>query len=275
MTGMWPSNARCAVMLGFDVDGRWLWLSLNRDSAKFPSLMSMGDYGIRVAMPRILRLLDEYRVKATFFVPGRLAEEEPDMVRHIARQGHEVGHHGYLHESVVGLERKAEFDILEKGIEVIKSLTGSRPTGYRAPFWELTENSLDLLLETGFSYDSSLMGDDAPYVLDRPGGRIVEVPPHWSLDDYPYLAYAPRARVQQPITSPRVVFDAWSGEFDGAYRYRGALLLTMHPQIIGRPGRILMLEELLRHIRAHADAVFMTGAEMAQHFLKQPRSQGA
>lgn len=274
MTGMWAGDTRCGVMLGFDVDGRWLWLSLKRDSANLPSLMSSGDYGIKVALPRILNLLDEYKIKATFFVPGRLAEEEPDMVRHIARRGHEIGHHGYVHESVVGLEQKAESDLLEKGIEILKSLTGARPTGYRVPFWELTENSLDLLTEKGFSYDSSLMGDDAPYVLDRPGGRIVELPPHWSLDDFPYLAYAPRARVQQPITSPRVVFDAWSAEFDGAYRYGGALLLTMHPQIIGRPGRMVMLEDLLRHIRAHRDAAFMTGAEMAQHFLKQPRRQG-
>ena len=162
MTGIWPNDTRCMVMLGFDIDG--VSSAINRDpaSANLPSLMSMREYGPSVATPRILDLLDRNDIPASFYIPGYVAETHEELVRDIVERGHEVAHHGYMHEPPATLTRDEEADVLDRGIEILSRLTGSAPAGYRSPSWELSEHSLELLADRGFTYDSSLMGDDVP-----------------------------------------------------------------------------------------------------------------
>ena len=266
MSGIWPGNIQCVAMLTFDVDGVSSWLRRNPDFAKLPSLLSMAEYGPSVAMPRILDLLDGYGIKGSFYVPGYVAETHPDLTREIVRRGHEVGHHGYMHEPPASMTAAAEREVLEKGLSILTDLTGVAPRGYRSPSWELSEVSLDLLAEYGFHYDSSLMGDDAPYALraEEPGKRLVEVPIHWVLDDAPNFVYAPSANRLGPMRSPEEVYQTWSAEFDGLYRYGRSFHLTMHPQYIGRPGRLLMLERLIKYIRSHANVEFMRVGDVAE-----------
>src|SRR5690606_246683 len=139
---------------------------------------SMGEFGPRVAVPRILEMLREYDVPASFYVPGWVAERWPEAVEAIATAGHEVGHHGYLHEAPASLSREEEADVLDRGCTILQDITGHRPEGYRSPSWELSEHSLALLAERGFLYDSSLMGDDAPYSVPagEGGSMLVEIP---------------------------------------------------------------------------------------------------
>lgn len=266
MSGIWPGDTQCVAMLTFDVDGVSSWLWRDANFARFPSLMSMAEYGPSVAAPRILDLLDKHRIKASFYVPGYVAETHVNLVEDIAGRGHEVGHHGYMHEPPGYLDPKQETEILEKGIDILKGITGQAPTGYRSPSWELSEVSVDLLASRGFTYDSSLMGDDAPYVLnaDDPARRLVEVPVSWSLDDAPNFVYAPAANRLGPMRNPDEVFGAWSAEFEGLYQYGRAFNLTMHPQYIGRPGRLLMLERLINHIRAFPNVEFMRVCDVAE-----------
>ena len=266
MSGIWPGDIQCVAMLTFDVDGVSSWLRRDPKYGSLPSLMSMAEYGPSVAAPRILDLLDKHAIKASFYVPGYVAESHQDLVREIAARGHELGHHGYLHEAPASMSPEEEEQVLERGIQILGDLTGHAPKGYRSPSWELSPVSLELLARHGFLYDSSMMGDDAPYLLNSGSmsSPLVEVPIHWVLDDAPNFVYAPSANRLGPMRSPEEVYGTWAAEFEGLYRYGRAFNLTMHPQYIGRPGRLLMLERLINHIRSFPDVEFMRVVDVAQ-----------
>ncbi len=264
MSGIWPGGTRCVVMLGFDVDG--VSSALNRDpnTAKLPSLMSLREYGPTVAAPRILDLLDSYDIKASFYVPGYVAETHQQLVEEIARRGHEVAHHGYMHEPPATLSPEQEAEVLDRGIDILERITGHAPLGYRSPGWELSEHSLGYLAERGFVYDSSLMGDDIPYLVDANGRDIVEIPVHWELDDAPYFGYAPALGNRAVMASPEQVYQVWHAGFEGAYYYRRAFVLTMHPYIIGRPGRLRMLERLIQKMAELPGVKFERAIDVAR-----------
>ena len=275
MSGIWPGNTQCVAMLTFDVDGVSSWLNRNPDFINHPSLMSMAEYGPSVATPRILDMLDAHDIKSSFFVPGYVAETHVDLVKEIASRGHEVGHHGYMHEPPSTLSPEEEKGVLERGISILKDITGVAPVGYRSPSWELSEHSLEFLASLGFTYDTSLMGDDAPYMVDAPGAskQLVELPIHWLLDDAPNFVYAPVANRLGPMRNPDEVFGTWAAEFEGLYRYGRTFNLTMHPQYIGRPGRLLMLERLIDHIRSFPNGEFMRCQDVAELWANRSGNQ--
>ena len=186
---MWPDKIRCPVSLGFDVDGVSGAINRNPKTRNLPSLMSMREYGPSVAMPRILDLLDEYEIKASFFVPGFIAETHIKLIEDLVLRGHEIGHHGYMHEPPATLNKEEEAEVLDRGTAILKKITGNVPAGYRSPSWELSNNSIQLLHDRKFEYDSSLMGNDIPYIVNVGSGSIVEVPIHWELDDHPFFSY--------------------------------------------------------------------------------------
>src|SRR5690606_2426179 len=97
----WPNGYRCAVMISFDVDGPSNWINRNKNAKELPATYSLGEYGPLRGVPRILDLLEEYRVKSTFFVPAWIAEQYPKNFKEIDEAGHEIGHHGYMHELFV------------------------------------------------------------------------------------------------------------------------------------------------------------------------------
>ena len=264
MAGIWPDDIRCVVSLGFDVDGVSGVIVRRPDAARLPSLLSMREYGPSVAMPRILDLLDEHDIKASFFIPGYVAETHPELVREIQRRGHEIGHHGYMHEPPATLSREREEEVLDRGITILRRITGQRPRGYRSPSWELSADSLALLAEREFFYDSSLMGDDAPYFVEAEGRRMVEIPVHWELDDAPYFAYTPALNWRSLMASPEYVFQVWSAAFEGAHHYGRAFILTLHPFAIGRPGRLRMLDRLIRYMKGFEGVRFMRAVDLAE-----------
>ncbi len=248
-TVAWKGAARCAVSLTFDVDGETLWISNDAANARRPGILSHGAYGPKVGVPLILELLDRYAIQGTFFVPGWIAEKYPDVVERIHWSGHEIGHHGYLHEWPDSEQPEVEREVLLKGISALEKVAGERPVGYRSPAWELSDNSLDYLKDEGFLYSSNLMDDFVPYM--HPQG-IVELPVQWILDDAPYFLFRTR-NPSRPIWPNHLVLSAWKEEFHGIYQHGGLFNLTMHPQFIGRPGRIHMLEQLIQSIRSYPD----------------------
>ncbi len=264
MSGIWHGDTRCVVMLGFDIDG--VSSAINRDpaSANLPSLMSMREYGPSVATPRILDVLERRDIRASFYIPGYVAETHEGLVKDIHARGHEVAHHGYMHEPPATLSRADEADVLDRGIEILEGLTGEAPAGYRSPSWELSENSLELLADRDFVYDSSLMGDDVPYRVYVDERTLIEIPVHWELDDAPYFNYAPSLGARPVMASPGQVYDVWSSGFEGAYHYGRAFVLTMHPYIIGRPGRVRMLERLLDFIGGFRGVEFSRAVDVAR-----------
>ena len=265
------------VCLSFDFDAMSSWIAGFR--TKSPNALSRGEFG-RVGALRLLDLMQQYRIRSTWFVPGHTIEAFPAAAERIVAEGHEVGHHGYCHEDPRPLELPEERSILERGIALIEGLTGSSPRGYRCPSGSFSDNTLGLLVEYGFSYDSSMMADDfspyycrvgheapidAPYVFGREVD-LVEVPFSWHLDDHPYFEHVRSRRGINPgLAAPSRVYEVWAGDFDYLCHKLGAgvYTLTMHPQVIGRGHRLLMLEKLILHMRK-SDVNFTTMGEFVQ-----------
>jgi len=259
----WPEGARIAVALSFDFDNETPSL---RDNQTSPSLMSNGQYGARAGLPRVLSLLEEYDVPASFFIPAVSALLYPEEVKKIVAAGHEVGVHGWIHERNSGLAKADEKALLEKAVETLTQLTGRKPVGLRTPSWDYSPHTLEIIEELGLLYDSSLMADDSPYELvsaGRPTG-IVELPVEWILDDAPYFNMS-RFGNLRPHTTPDEVLSIWKAEFDVAYEEGGLFVLTNHPHIIGHRSRIAMLGRLLQHIRRHEGVWFATHEQVARY----------
>ncbi len=267
MSGIWQGDTRCVAVLSFDVDGVSGAINKNPDTARYPSTMSMREYGPSIGAPRVLDMLDEYDIKASFFIPGYVAETHESLVMDIKNRGHEIAHHGYMHEPPATLSREQEEEILDRGTAIIERITGEKPRGYRSPSWELTEHSLTLLAERGFVYDASMMGNDIPYLVDANGTQLVEIPGHWELDDVPYFNYSPSLGTRPLMATPEHVYQVWSAAFEGLYHYGRSFILTMHPFCIGRPSRLRMLERLIRYIREFPGVEFMRAIDLARLFV--------
>ncbi|MFJ4514361.1 polysaccharide deacetylase [Streptomyces sp. NPDC088816] len=262
----WPDGVRAAAAFTFDVDAESCVLAHDPSASSRMSLMTHQAYGPRVGVPRLLRLLRRQEVRATFFVPGFTADTYPDMVRSIVAEGHEVAHHGYLHEPMQGIDAALEAEYLDRGLEALDRL-GIRPTGYRAPWWEMNWHTPDLLIERGFRYDSSLLDGDTPYRLHGTGtaGDLVEIPVDWGLDDWEQYAFYPGWTGSGVIESPRKVHEMWLLEAQAHHAESGCFVLTNHPFISGRPSRAAALERLIEDVRALDGMWVTTLGEIAAH----------
>jgi peptidoglycan/xylan/chitin deacetylase (PgdA/CDA1 family) len=264
----WPEGAKVAVALSFDFDAETNAL---RDGQYSPGILSQGEYSARVAIPRILGLLDKYRIPASFFVPAVTALLHPAEIKAIVAAGrHEVGLHGWIHERNSLLTEAEERECMKKAFDTLKQMTGQAPVGIRTPSWDFSAYTLKLIREFGLLYDSSLMADDRPYEIlehGQPTG-VVELPVEWLLDDYPYFGFERFSDVRPHIT-PGEVFEIWAAEFDKAYEEGTLFVLTMHPKYIGHRSRILMLEKLIQHILAHKNVWFVTHEAVARYVKKE------
>jgi len=264
-----------AVCLTFDFDAVSLWITTMKQTSATP--LSRGEFGVRVGLPRLLELLTQTSVTATFFTPAHTAKAFPDAVRCIRDAGHEIALHGDCHESPVGLTVEEEERLFDRSIAGLTAVLGRRfsPKGYRSPAWDLTKNSIALLQARGLIYDSSMMADDfRPYLARTryaasaesydPGlpTNVVELPVAWELDDFPHFAFLNKP-LYSGLRSPDDVFALWRDEFDFCHHMRGTFTLTMHPQIIGRGPRIRMLARLIDHMKSKPGVTFRTCAEEA------------
>jgi peptidoglycan-N-acetylglucosamine deacetylase len=256
---MWPDGMRCAAAFTFDFDAEEAWIADDPANAERPGVLSQGTYGAKVAVPLILDLLREHGITATFFVPGRVAERHPERVEQIVAGGHELAHHGYTHTSPTTLDRDEEEEELTRGLEVLRSF-GAEITGYRSPAWDFSANTEELLQRHGFVYSSNFMDDLRPYRRD--GSALVEVPIQWILDDAAHFWFD-GATWTKKISTPSEVREIWESEFRGYRELGGAFVLTMHPQVIGRPSRLELLDGFLGSVRRHEDVWIATCREIA------------
>ena len=279
----WPTGKKCAVMFSFDVDGDTTWENGNRglpNGEKYIKSLSVGQYGPKRGVDRILDKLEEYNVKATFFVPGLTAERYPDLIKRIDAAGHEIGHHGYAHERFAGRSTEEQIEIIEKTQQIFQDLIGHKAVGFRTPSGDWAENTPKLLYERGFQYSSSMRGDDRPYrtVIDGQETDFIEIPTKWELDDYVAMAYhmyPAEPAGQDRISCYRQVEDNFMREFEGHYRYGLCISFMNHPQVIGSPGRIRILDHLLREITSRPDVWIATGREIADWFRSSYQSKEA
>ena len=260
----WPGGARVAVLLSYDVDNETIQ-GLRTGNINIGQL-SQGQYGSRVALPRIVKLMDEQEIPATFFFPAwslKLAPEQADIIQQSGR--HEIGVHGWIHELNTSLDGATESRLLAQAVDQIEAITGTRPVGYRAPSWNHSPNTLQIVRDMGFLYESSLMHDDRPYELLQDGEPtgVVELPVEWILDDAPLLN-----PLGTRYMNPRDVMQVWMDEFDKAWEEGTMFLLTMHPHVIGHRSRLVALEGLIEHIKSK-DQVWFATHEQAAHYVRE------
>lgn len=270
----WPDGHMCAAALSFDVDAESAFVFRYPEKAA----KQLGDveerrFGVRTGIPRILRLLETSGLRATFYVPGFTIARHTPVIKSIRDAGHEMGAHGNVHETLDTLDAAQEERVMKEQLEIWQTYLGLRPTGYRSPSWELNVGTPALLKRHGFAYDSSLMGDDIPYHLDTPSGPLVEVPVQWLLDDAPLYRHVYGS--SNGIADPDRVIRMWAQEFDGISRENGCFVLTMHPWISGRAGRLLALEQLIRRIRSTPGVWVTTVGEIAAWAAGGQRSVGS
>ncbi|GAB6179228.1 polysaccharide deacetylase [Desulfotomaculum defluvii] len=247
----WPQGARCVALLTVNLDADQFWLGMFPDSINRPKTLSMGGYGIKRGLDRVLRTFEEYNIKTTFFVPGKVAENYPEAIEKIIGYQHELAVHGHTHTSMHLLTADQQLEEMEKAKEAIRKISGIVPVGFRAPEGELTLETLKLAKQCGFKYSSSLYGDDRPYTIFLENGTITEIPMHWELHDFPYFAfnYGPAfPSGQGRVASYYQVTRTYQREFDGYYQYGLAYVAQFTPQTIGSPGKIKILEDVLQYI---------------------------
>jgi peptidoglycan-N-acetylglucosamine deacetylase len=235
-----------------------VWIGEDPANADRPGVLSQGTYGAKVAIPLILEMLDGHGVGATFFIPDRVAERYPRRVEEIVTAGHELAHHGYTHTSPTLLSREQEERELVKGLEILRSF--APVGGYRSPSWDFSPHTRALLEKHGFRYSSNFMDDLRPYRHE--GSSLVEIPVHWILDDAAHFWFDSTTWTKK-ISTADEVRAIWEAEFLGYRRLGGAWVLTMHPQVIGRPYRMELLDQVIAFVKQHDDIWIATCLEIA------------
>jgi peptidoglycan-N-acetylglucosamine deacetylase len=267
----WPEGIRAAACLTFDVDAESPILFEYPESAEWLDVMSHQAYGARTGIARLLRILDRRRLRSTFFIPGYSAERWPAICRAIRDAGHEIAHHGYLHENTRGASVAEQDARIVRGLAALDEVLGVHPTGYRAPNWELSFETPGLLAAHGFVYDSGLMDADHPYVLavdESPGAAtLVELPGHWALDDWEAYNYLPGITGSGVISSPADVLARWTLELEALVDEGGLFMLTNHPFVSGRASRAVALERLIERAQDIDGLWIATAAEIAAHVV--------
>lgn len=263
----WKNGARFAVALAFDSDHETNEL---RDGGRSISRLAWGQYGHRVGIPKILALLKKYGIPASFYVPAVTALLYPDEQREIIADGHEIGIHGWIHELNSNLKIEDERDLMQRSMDALEKITGHRPTGYRSPSADFSENTLRLLGELGIAYDSSLGADDECYELEMNGEPtgIVEIPFDWVRDDAVYFLMH-RFQGLRPYTPPAAVFDIFKRELDAAHQEGGLFELTMHPHVITNRSRIWIVEELIKYAKSLPGGVWFARHDDIAAYVKQ------
>lgn len=258
----WPNGARVAVAFTFDVDNVAGALARGNLGS---GVLSRGEYGAIDGLPRVLRLLDTHDVPATFFIPAVSAALHPQMVTDIlSKQRHEIGVHGWIHESLPALDNEAEERrLLTQSIAYLTKVTGKRPVGYRAPAWEFSRHTMKQVKDAGFLYDSSMMASDDPYelLLDGQPSGVIELPIEWILDDVPYFG----GTAGGSLPSGELAGPVLQSEFDVAYDEGGLYVITLHPHVVGHRSRIVMLDRLIAHMKSKPGVWFATLEQIANH----------
>jgi peptidoglycan/xylan/chitin deacetylase (PgdA/CDA1 family) len=287
------------VAYGIDVDAVAGWLG-SYGGEDSPDDISRGLFAGEVGTPRLLKLFEKYNLKTTWFIPGHSIETFPEQTKMVVDAGHEIGIHGYSHENPIAMTEQQEEDVLLKCIDLVEKVSGKRPTGYVAPWWEFSNITNELLLKNGIKYDHSLMHNDfSPYYVrvgdkwtrinyEQPADSwmkplvrgeetdLIEIPANWYLDDLPPMMFIKKSPNSHGFVNPRDIEQMWKDQFDWVYRENDYAVFTMtiHPDVSGRPQVLMMHERLIEYINSHEGVRWATFDEIADDYSRRnPRNK--
>jgi peptidoglycan/xylan/chitin deacetylase (PgdA/CDA1 family) len=256
-------------MVTVEVAGTARALAFDPAYAGNAMVMSGEEFGTDVGLPRLLAMLSDVEVPATFFVSGVAAEQRPALVGQLLDAGHEVAHHGYDHRPPTQLSEAEEREDFERGLDVLRRL-GATLHGHRAALKSPSLRSAALAAEHGLAYDSALFDDDRPYVLETGAGDVVELPPAWELDDWVQFAFDPASAQSHGAKPAGAVAAGWQLALDAARLDGGLFVLSLHPSVSGRGSRVAALRQLLERARERDDVAFLTGERAAARAAGDP-----
>lgn len=270
----WLNPNKSAIMFSFDLDGETVWINAAKgllNGEKYIKSRSMGRYGPKRGVDNILEVMEKYDAKGTFFVPALSAEHFPDVVKKIDAKGHEIAFHGYAHERFVEQSEAEQIRLIDKSQDIYYHTIGRTVTGFRAPSGDLTKDSIKLLYERGFLYSSSMRGGDEPYrtIIEGVKSDFIEIPTRWEMDDYVEMAYnmyPAEPAGQDRISCYRNVLENFTIEEEAVHRMGLCMPTIFHPQVIGSPGRVMILESMLKQAREYGDMWIATGTEIADAY---------
>jgi peptidoglycan-N-acetylglucosamine deacetylase len=261
---LWPNDSLVAVTLTFDFQGGEDVRPLP-DGTRDHEEYTQCEYGPNTAIWRILRILDEEGVKATFLTCGAIAERFPDAVKAIVANGHEIAGHGYHHEVARKLTREQEHEVMRKTVDMIRGRTGQRPFGWRS--CTQSPNSLELLMEYGFLWNSNSFSHDLPFLWTSGGRVLVELPRQPFGDGRTYQ------HRNNDAGNPQDTLGIWKGMFDEFHdeskNTPAYCPFQFHPYISGRPGRARTLRAIIQHMKHAGGVWFATGSEVAHWCLDE------
>ena len=284
-----PKKIMCAFGTDIDSVAGQIGSYAGGDS---PSDIQRGIFATEVGVPRLLRLFEKFEMTTSFFIPGHTIETFPKEMEMIVEKGHEIGAHGYLHENPIAMTESQEEDVLVKSVELIEQISGKKPTGYVAPWWEMSNSTAALLLKHGFSYDHSQGYRDFQPFYARVGDEwgvidytasakdwmkplkhgheidLVDIAANWYVDDLPPMMFMKKVPNSHGFVSPRHIEQMWKDQFDWVYREMdyAVFAFTIPPDVSGRPQVLMMLERLIQYINCHPATEWMTFDEIANDF---------
>ena len=262
----WPEGKRCAACVTCDIDADSLIRVARPNDAELRlQPISMGRYGPTVAVPRILESYRRWGLTQTFFMPAWVMQNYPETVEAILKDGHEIGHHSFMHEDPMEHSDEQEAELFERALEVHVKMTGRKPRGYRAPVYSITPAIVDRLIEHDFLYDSSMMADDLPYLVERPKGELIEIPGHWGTDDWPPFAHFSEIDYLMPVRAPSDGIRSFAEEFDAMHEAGGFWMPILHPFLTGRLARWREMEKLIERALDTGDVWFTPMERIAAH----------
>lgn len=274
MSISWPGHAKIAVSLAFDLDSNTIWRNKIRDlpnGAGYLKGPSVGEFGPKVAADRILDILDEFQLKATWFVPATVVEENPALIRRFLDAGHELSHHGFDHTSDYGATFEAQRAYIERSQAVFEKHAGVRAVGCRNTGPLLPETERWMYTEGGFLYHTPGCSSDLLeyYEVDGVRTNAVNIPCPDELDDYIMSVFNsyPQVLVGLPaVACYDGIYKKFIRETEGAVRYGQSISTSFHPQVCGRGGRALLLRDYCQYLAEHPDIWCAPCADVARYY---------
>ena len=271
----WPGGARIAVSFVLNVEEGSERTVSRGDAANEPvydmiesiddtvnlTMESHFDYGTRAGYWRVARVLEKYGVTCTANICAEAVEISPWWGEDLVRRGFEVSSHGYRWESPLRMSEAEERAWIARSVAAIEKVCGERPVGWhcRCPH---TANTRRLLMEEGgFLYDSDAYDDDLPYLV----GRHVVIP--YSLDTNDMRMQRPEVGFVRAKDFADYVIDAFDWLWEEGATAPKMMTIGLHPRVIGRPGRIVGLDAVLRHMTGKGAVWFARRREIAEHWL--------
>jgi peptidoglycan/xylan/chitin deacetylase (PgdA/CDA1 family) len=247
-----------------DADSSWISRGLDEPVAR-----SGGQFEVNVGTPCILELMKWFGLKSTFFTPGWIAEQYPKMVEAVIKDGHEIGLHGYLHEPPPKLNEAEEIEAVRRGSAALEAMTGKKPIGYRSPIWQFSPNTVRILHDAGFKYTSDFMHTMLPTWNEVRGAAVdmINLPGSWVLDDAVYFQF--HITIRTAMRRAADVLEIYKEEFRAVHAVGGLFTLVMHPQLSGRPSRVLMLKEFMDYVKGFDDVWLPSPIDVVEYWRSE------